>query len=560
MIKAKIISYLKKALEGEISIEVFAPENEKFGHYSTNAALRLANLKRKNPLVVAEKIVNSLDKIAPKNFFEKIEIASPGFINFRLSKKALTDELKEIIKSGKNYGRLQTRKDKTIVIDYSAPNVAKPMSVGHLRSTLIGQALVNLYNFQGCRVIGDNHLGDWGTQFGALLAAYKKWGKKKSFEKNPVDYLTKLYVRFHKDSDKNKELIAVAREETKKLQFGDSENRKLWRLFVRKSLRIFDTTYKRLSVKFNCVLGESFYQPMLATIIEEALKKGAVKMDDGAVKIFYDPFNPAQNKQLPPLVIQKSDGSYLYSTTDLATIKYRTKKWQPEKIFYVVANEQTLHFEQVFNAAIRLGYAKKNILEHIKFGMILGEAGKKMSTRRGEFIKLEELLNKAVAKAAKINRRAAEAVGIGAVKYRIFSHERKSDIVFDWPQMLNLKGNSGPYIQYTYVRLKSVLRKARRLPKKPDFFLLEKESEKSVMRQLIYFSDILSQAADLRETSIITDYLFKLANTLNRFYESEPILKTPKPLRENRLSLIQAAIVVLKNSLVILSVKAPEKM
>ncbi len=568
MIKSKIINYLKKAIIRvypcinlrKSALEVFAPENEKFGHYSTNTALKLANLKKQNPLIVAEKIVNSLNKIAPKNFFEKIGVAAPGFINFWLSQKTLADELKKVVKLSNNYGRSLIGKRKTIVVDYSAPNIAKPMNVGHLRSTLIGQVLANLLLFQGYRVIGDSHIGDWGTQFGTLLVAYKKWGKKNTLKKNPVDYLTKLYVRFHKASEKDKELIVLAREETKKLQGGDPENRQLWRLFVKKSLDEFNKTYKRLNVEFDYILGESFYQPMLAGIVVEALKKGAAKMEDGAVKIFYDPSDTTQGKQLPALVIQKSDGAHLYSTTDLATIKYRIKKWQPEKILYVVANEQTLHFEQIFNAALRLGYVKNNVLEHIKFGMVLGETGKKMSTRRGQFIKLEELLNRAVSKAGKINKKAAEAVGVGALKYRALSQERRNDIVFDWKQMLNLKGNSGPYIQYTYARLRSVLRKSHGLPKKIDFLLLEKESEKLVMRQIIYFADILSRAANLRETNIITDYLFKLANNLNSFYESEPILKAPRPLRENRLNLIRAATIILKNGLNLFGIESPEKM
>ena len=555
MIKSKIINYLKKAIKGKIEVGVSIPENEKFGHYSTNIALKLAKLEHKNPLIIAEKIVNLLNKIAPKNFFEKIEIAAPGFINFWLSQKTLADELKQVIKADNDYGRSIIGRGKTVVVDYSAPNVAKPMNVGHLRSTLIGQVLVNLLLFQGYRVVGDNHLGDWGTQFGTLLVAYKKWGKKREFEKNPVGYLTKLYVRFHKASTENKELIVAAREETKKLQFGDRENRKLWRLFVKESLRDFNKIYKRLGIKFNYTLGESFYQPMLALIIQEALKKGVAQVDGGAVKIFY-----SESAKLPPLVIQKSDESYLYSTTDLATIKYRMKEWQPEKILYVVANEQTLHFEQIFNAALRLGYVKKDVLEHIKFGMVLGETGKKMSTRRGEFIKLEELLDKAVSKAGKINKKAAEIVGIASVKYRALSQERRGDIVFDWKQMLNLKGNSGPYVQYTHARLRSVLRKANGLPKKIDFLLLENESEKSVMRQIVYFADVLSRAADLRETNIVADYLLKLSNALNGFYESEPILKAPRPLRENRLNLILAATTVLKNGLRLLGIEAPERM
>ena len=260
------------------------------------------------------------------------------------------------------------------------------------------------------------------------------------------------------------------------------------------------------------------------------------------------------------MVIQKSDESYLYTTTDLATIKYRARKWRPLKILYVVSNEQTHHFEQIFEANKLLKYIKPKTLEHVKFGMILGETGKKTSTRRGQFIKLENLLDEARKKAAGINRKVAEEVGIGAVEYRVLSHSRQSDIVFNWKEMLNLQGNSGPYLQYTYARLRSVLRKAQGLPKKPDFLLLETESEKAVMRQLVYFPDALERAASLYETNILTDYLFKLSNELNRFYEKEPILKAPKPLRENRLNLILVATIILKNGLNLLGIKAPERM
>lgn len=553
MIKAKIENLLKNAVgKKSPKIEVFPPDNEKFGHYSTNVVLKLAKLRRKNPLLVAEEIVSKL-KTKNLKLFERIEIAPPGFINFWLSEDAIAAELKEAIKSKDNYGRSKTGKGKTVVIDYSAPNIAKPMTVGHLLSTIIGQSLADLFHFRGYRVIGDNHLGDWGTQFGALIAAYKKWGKKREFNKNPIDHLVKLYVRFHKEAEKHDWLLPLAREETKKLQGGDKKNRALWRIFVKESLREFDKIYKRLGVKIDFALGESFYQPILQAAVAEALRKKIAKFDDGAVKIFY-------HNNLPPLVIQKSDKSYLYSTTDLATIKYRVKKWRPVKILYVVGNEQALHFEQIFNAALRLGYTREGVLEHIKFGMVLGETGKKMSTRRGEFIKLEKLLDKAVERAAKINKKVAEVVGVGAIKYKVLSHERKGDTVFDWGQMLNLKGNSGPYLQYTHARLRSILRKAHGLPQKPDFLLLETESEKAVMRQLIYFPDVLSRAATLYETNIITDYLFKLANTLNTFYESESILKAEKLLRENRLNLIKAATIVLKNGLTLLGIKAPERM
>lgn len=555
MLKNQIITRLKKAIgQKSFEPESFISESERFGHYSTNAALKIAKIKKKNPLQVAEEITRTINSLAPKNFFEKVEIAAPGFINFWLSEETLANELKQIIKQGGKYGGSNTGKNKTIIIDYSAPNVAKPMNVGHLRSTLIGQSLADILRFSGYKVIGDNHLGDWGTQFGALIAAYKKWGKKSKLDKNPIDYLVKLYIRFHKESKRNDGLIVLAREETKKLQQGDSESRKLWKLFVKESLIDFNRIYKRLGIKFDVILSESFYNSLLSRVVADAIRKNVAQFDDGAVKVLY------KDDRLSPLVIQKSDESYLYSTTDLAAIKYRVKKWKPTKILYVVANEQTLHFEQIFEASERLGYEKKEKLAHVKFGMVLGETGKKMSTRRGQYIKLEELLDKAVSKAAKINKKVSEVVGIGAIKYQTLSRERKSDIVFDWNQMLALHGNSGPYLQYTYARLKSVLRKAHGSPRKTDFLLLKEPEEKAVMRQLIYFPEIVERAAERYETNIIADYLFKLANTLNLFYERLPILKAEKLIRENRLNLIITATIVLKNGLKLLGIETPEKM
>ncbi|MBN2197612.1 arginine--tRNA ligase [Candidatus Wolfebacteria bacterium] len=560
MLKQKTLTCVQKGVnaflkssQNKIKIDIFPPENEIFGHYTTNAAMQLAKIKKQNPLILARSLVTEIKRLTPKDFFEKIEIAPPGFINFWLSQKTFTKEMEDILKSGKRYGGFKKENKKTIIIDYSAPNIAKPMNVGHLRSTIIGQTLANIFRFLGYKVISDNHIGDWGTQFGALIFAWKKWGDKNKFKKNPIDYLVKLYIRFHKAAELNENLIILAREETKKLQQGEKENKKLWQIFVKVSMDEFNKIYKRLEVKFNYTLGESFYQPILKSVVQEALKKGIAKTEDKAIKIF-------NNEKFKPFVIQKSDGSFLYTTTDLATAKYRQKRWQPEQILYIVANEQTFHFQQIFDAIYRLGYAQKDSLKHIKFGMILGESGKKMSTRKGQFIKLEKLLDKAEKRASKINKKTAEAVGLGAIKYRILSQERNSDIIFDWEQMLNLKGNSGPYLQYAFTRMKSILKKAGLLPKNKDFSLLKKESEQNIIRHLIYFPEIVKRSAETYETNVITNYLFKLASLLNMFYESESILKAEKKLRENRINLIKCATIVFENGLNLLGIKAPNEM
>ncbi|MCL4405914.1 MAG: arginine--tRNA ligase [Patescibacteria group bacterium] len=549
----KIANLLSEAAKEE-EVKVTIPENPAFGHYSTNLPFEFAKMRETPPVEAAKDIRDRVAHLAPKGFFERVDIAG-GFLNFTLSDKALEDEINLILKQKQDYGRPRMPgRPETIVVDYSAPNIAKPMNVGHLRSTIIGQAIVNILRFRGYRVIGDNHIGDWGTQFGSLLYAFKNWGNRRDFRKDPIGYLVNLYVRFHKEAEANPDLMAEARAETNKLQKGDRENRRLWREFVKVSLREFNKTYRRLGVRFNATLGESFYEKMLSRIVADALKKGVAEKEDGAVKIAF------HDEKMPDIVIEKSDGSHLYSTTDLATIIYRVKRWRPVKILYVVANEQALHFSQIFKAAELLKIASETELRHVKFGMLLGESGQKMSTRRGEFIKLEELLDRAKEEAEKIEKRSAEKVGVAAVKYFDLSHDRQSDIIFDWGRALNLKGNSAPYILYTYSRLRSILRKAERMKKKLDLSLLKSEAEKKVVRQLIYFPDIVAEAASNLMPNYLADYLFKLANDLNAFYETSPVISAKKGLAESRLALAAAGSAVLKQGLRLLGIETLEKM
>lgn len=548
------IANLVRRATGEREVEITIPEHSRFGHYATNLAFRVAQAREIQTLEAAKEIRDKILHWGSPGFFEKIEIAGPGFLNFFLSDQTLECEMKKLLRLGRRYGSRDIGAGQTIVIDYSAPNIAKPMNIGHLRSTIIGQALVNILRFLGYRVIGDNHLGDWGTQFGALLYAYKKWGNYQAFRKNPMDYLVGLYVRFHWEAEINEALFDEARNETAKLQSGDKENRRLWKIFVRESLKEFNKIYKRLNVKFDVVLGESFYAPMLEEVVKEALLSGRARKEDGAVKVFFE------GEDLPAMVIQKSDGSFLYSTTDLATIKYRVKRFQPSKILYVVSNEQTLHFKQVFRAAEELGFVRPGVLEHIKFGMMLGESGRKMSTRRGEFIKLEEVLDKAVLKAKAINPVSAEAVGIGAVKYYDLSHYRESDIVFDWEEALNLKGNSGPYLQYAYVRIRGIMKKAGHWKKKFDIRQVKSGAEREIIRQLIYFPDAVMMAAKYYAPNYLTNYLFRLAMLINAFYEKEDVLRAEKPLREARLCLVYGAGKILEQGLRLLGLKTVSRM
>ena len=553
----------------------------RFGDYATNAAMVLGKEAKKNPMEIGDFLIKKIKK--DKNFhseiFKKIEIVKPGFINFTLSSEFLQKNLLEILKQREKFGSSNFKKGKTIIVDYSAPNIAKPMHVGHLRSTIIGQSLYNIYNFLGYKAISDNHIGDWGTQFGKLIYSYKNWGDEKKINQNPIKEMTKLYIKFHKKAEKNKELEEFARKETKKLQDKNKENIKIWKFLIKESLKEFDKIYKILGIKFDYVLGESFYDNALEQIVKECLKKKIACKSQGAIIINLEKYN------LPPFLIQKKDGAYLYATTDLATVKYRKKKFNPDKILYVVSNEQTLHFQQLFASLELLGWFKNIGIKHIKFGMVLGENGKKLSTRKGETVSLESLIEKAIKLARKAveeknpklskteKEKIAKIVGIGAIKYNDLSQNRLTDIVFDWKKMLNFQGDSAPYLQYTHARIKSILRKSSfcfdnsttGLPRSFQSLamtksLLKNELELSILKQLLFFPEIIERAAQEYNPNIIADYLYQLAGRFNLFYQKIPVLKTEKELRLARLNLIFAVATVLKNGLGLLGIETPEKM
>lgn len=563
MIKDKIQKIIFKANRHEA--DVFVPENENFGHYSTNIAMRLAKDQKNNPMSVSKDIIDSIHKTAPKGFFEKIEIANPGFINFWINPEVLRDEFKAIYKSGGKWGKVKTKNKRTILIDYCGINIAKPMSVGHLRSTIIGQALYNIFKFNGWKVIGDNHLGDWGKQFGVLIAAYKeKIIDPKLKNKNlNVDYLMELYVGYSARMKEDVRLEETAREETKKLQSGDKENIKIWKEFHKTTFQELKKISKILGISFDHQLGESFYNPMLEGIVKNALKKGVAVKSDGAVVIFTE-------GDKTPFIIQKTDGSYLYSTTDIATVEYRIKKFKSDVILYVVGNEQTFHLSQLFKAVKKLKIAKDQKLEHVKFGLVLGEDMKKLSTRAGKHISLDALLSEAIKRAEKIieekspelnagdKKKIAKIVGIGAVKYNDLSQNRQSDIAFNWDKMLNFEGNSGPYVQYAYARLKSILRKAK--PVKFNSKYLNEKMEMDLILKLEEFPSVMEKVAESYFTHHLAEYLFDLAKTTNAFYQIIPVLKAEKGIKEARLALIKSVTEILKTGLNLLGIEAPEKM
>ncbi|MBW6440836.1 arginine--tRNA ligase [Patescibacteria group bacterium] len=551
------------------------PKQKDFGDYACNVAMVLAKELKKSPMEVANEITEKIkaEKVN-EEMFKNIVVANPGFINFEISEKYLTENLEHILKRKCKFGSSEIGKRKIVVIDYSAPNIAKPMHVGHLRSTIIGQALYNIYSFLGYKVIGDNHIGDWGTQFGKLIYAYKNWGDKKKISKSPIEEMTKLYIKFHKESESNKDLEEFARQETKRLQDKDSENIKLWKFLVKESLKDYNKIYKTLNVKFDLVLGESAYDNMLAGIVNGAMDKKIASKSEGAVVINLDKYN------LTPFLIQKTDGAFLYMTTDIATAKYREEKLKANKILYVVANEQALHFQKLFASLELLGMGEKIKKEHVKFGMVLGENGKKFSTRKGDTIYLVDLIHRATEFAQKAvedknpklsrseKKKIAKTVGLGAIKYNDLSQNRLTDITFDWDKMLSFEGNSAPYLQYTYARINSLVNKFKNLHKldrinpfdKNDFDLLKEKEEINLMRHLIKFPEAVEIAANENCPHLIALYIYDLASLYNTFYNSLSVVKAEKSVAKVRIEMSKSVAIVLKNGLNLLGIDVLDKM
>jgi arginyl-tRNA synthetase len=547
----KILKALQKAT-GEDKISLEFPENDLFGDYTTNVAM-ISGLK-------AEEIVEKLKKDNDlASFISKIEIKEPGFINFFLAETALIDELGEIKEQGEKYGSSEFGKSKTVVVDYSSPNIAKRFGIGHLRSTVIGQALYNLYQTLGYKTIGDNHLGDWGTQFGVLL--YQIESKNLKAEDLSLDQLEELYVEFHREAEKDNKLWDQARAQFKKLEAGDKETREIWKKLVDVSMQEFDKIYKLLGVKFDYAYGESFYEDYMPKVIKTLGEQGLAKESQGAQIMEF--------KDLPPAMLVKSDGATTYFTRDLATILFRIGSWDPQIFIYEVGMEQTLHFRQVFAAAKLLGWAKDREFVHIGHGLIRFEHGK-MSTRKGDTIKLEEVLTQADDRARKIidksetgrglsdkeKETVAAAVGIGAIKYFDLSHHPATDIIFDWEKIFVLEGNSAPYLQYTVARTNSVLVKGEEKKEagKPEF----NPEETALLRSLVKYPEMIVAAAQKYSPNLLCGYLFNLAQKYNAFYNKHRILGEES--QEFRLELTRGTNRVLKSGLKILGIETPEKM
>ena len=555
---------------GDSEFEVKIENSLERGHFSTNAAFILSEKEKLRPKEAAEELRSFLRKHDEAKVFDRIELGGGGFINIWLSQEAIRGEFRRIVKAGGSWGKVKVKvkNRETVIVEYSSPGIAKPMHVGHIRSTIIGDAIANVYEFLGYRVVRWNYIGDWGTQFGKLIAAYKLWGNRREVTKDPVEELEKLYVRFHKELKNNPALEAEGREEFKKLEAGDKKNKKLWRWFKKESLKEFNRIYNRLGVTFSVSIGEAFYEKDLEGAINLLKEEGLAQESEGALMVELERFD------LPPAMIRKSDGATLYLTRDIANLKYRIEEYEPKKILYVVANEQTLHFSQLFAIAKMIDLAKdKHMpeLAHVKFGLVRGETGKKLSTREGTAIKLNELLDRSIklsqealgARKVELRkseaREVAEILGIGAVKYNDLSQNRMSDIVFDWEKMLSFEGNSAPYLQYTYARLKSILKKARGIPKL-NGMALENERDLVLVLKLSEFPEVLGRVKETYMPSQLASYLYELAREVNSYYHSEPVLYSESELRAVRLNLVKAASDVIKTGLSLLGIKTVEKM
>lgn len=532
----------------------------RYGDYSSPLAFILSKKTKENPLSIAELLKNEMTNISP-SLISKIEIAGGGYLNFFVSQEKLAEKLKEAYQKKEKFGFSSEGKNKKIIVDYSSPNIAKPMHIGHLRSTIIGEALSNLYEFLGYKVVRWNYLGDWGTQFGKLIASYKLWGSEKAIKENAINNLLALYVRFHKEEEKNPKLEKIGQEEFKKLEEGDKENKRFWLWFKKASWKEFGKIYQALNIKFDVVLGESFFNQKALSIISFLKNKKIAEPSDGALIVPLDKFG------LPPALIQKSDEATLYLTRELAALKYRLGKYQPKKIIYVVGNEQDLHFKQLSALVKILGWGKKTELVHIKFGLVLSNDKKKLSTRKGEIVDLKEVINEAKEKAKKIIKekhpqwpdkkiqKTGQIIAIGALKFNDLKEFRTADLVFNWEKMLDFSANSSVYLQYTYARINKIIAKAKRIGEY-DLKLLNYPLEKLLIKKIIDFPEEIKNSAENYAPNNLAGFLLALADLTNKYYETVPVLKEKNKKRLNsQLVLLKTTASILKTGLKILGIE-----
>ena len=545
-----------------VAVDVVVATDDAFGDYQCNAPMALAKALRHAPRMIAEKFVAHAERPA---MIGNLEIAGPGFINIRLADAWLVKRL-HAIEADERLGVPAAAQPEKIIIDYSSPNIAKPMHIGHIRSTVIGNALDRMFRHLGHHVIADNHLGDWGTQFGILILGYRHFRDDEALAADPIPELERMYVKSYEQAKSDEAWMDNARRELVKLQQGDKENRSLWRTFVELSLKEFERIYARLGVSFDLVRGESFYHDLLAGTLEKLDAHRLLEESEGALVV------KLEEEKLPVCLVRKSDGGFNYATTDIATVLSRVEEFHPDRILYVTDERQQLHFKQFFAVCRRLGVTAS--LAHIWFGLMRLPEGT-FSTRQGNVIKLEKLLDEAESRALVIvkasspdmpeaqQREVARAVGIGAVKYADLSQNPQSMVTFSWDKALALEGNSAPYLQYACARVASVQDKYReRFPDgnlSAHAIVVREPVERLLAIRLLRFPDVLGRAANQYRPNLLADYLFELAQLYSSFYQNVPFLKADEGVRESRVRLCGLVNRTLRAGLNLLGIETPDR-
>jgi arginyl-tRNA synthetase len=543
--------------------EVVPATDARFGDYQSNTALVLAKQRGENPRKLAQQIIERLDVSA---WSEPPSVAGAGFINFTLKREVVAQRVAQLL-FDERLGVPLVETPHRIVVDFGSPNVAKPMHVGHIRSTVLGDALARIARFLGHNVIRDNHIGDWGTQFGMVIYGWKHLLNREALARDPIAELVRIYKETNELGKADEAVREACRQELVRLQNGEEQNLRIWRECVALSMKEFDSAYEILDIHYDIQRGESFYNDRLPGVVERLRKSGLAEISEGAVCVFFRDIPELADR---PAIIQKSDGGYNYATTDIATIDYRLNDLGADTVWIVTGAPQQLHFKQIFEIARREGYTAD--FRHITHGSILGEDRKLMKTRSGDNVPLRELLDEAIGRAEKIvaeknpdlppdeKRAIAQTIGIGAVKYADLSQYRMTDYVFSWDRMLALQGNTAPYLQNAYVRIRSIFRKAGGEFCPPDEWDLREPTELALAKRLTQFAEIAPQVLNDFRPNLLANYLFELANLFHAFYEACPVLKADEPARATRLALCGLTAHVLQCGLQLLGIGVPEKM
>lgn len=561
---AQKISEVTNIEKEELKTYIEIPPNSDLGDYAF-PCFKLAKSLRKAPPVIASEIKEAIK--LDDGSIEKIEIVG-GYLNIYINKASLAETvLKEVAQKQEKYGSSNIGMGKNVVIDYSAPNIAKPFHIGHLRSTVIGGALYKIYNFLGYNSVGINYLGDWGLQFGKVMAGYDMWKDEYDFSQSEIQAILKIYVRFCQEEKEKPELTELAREYFKRLEDGEEKEVETWKWIRRISLENYQKTYNLLNSKFDSYNGESYYNDKMDAVVDELREKGLLKASEGAQVVDLSEYD------MPPCIIITSAGTTIYATRDLASLKDRINKYDFDKAIYVVGNEQRLHFKQVFKVLELMGYpeyAKK--CEHVPFGLVVDKDGEKIGSRKGNSVFLEDILKEAIQKVEKIideknpgledKEEVARKVGVGAIIFNDLSNSRIKDEIFDWDMLLNFQGETGPYIQYIYVRTRSLLEKAGYVPdlENINFSKLQEKEAVETLKLLYRFNEFVTLAADKNEPSIISRYLIDVAQNFSTFYNEHKIITEDKAVQDARLALTYAVGTVLKSGVTLLGMEMPNKM